>query len=287
MAQDVIPFEGLTRELASAYQVEPKELIDTVKTMCFPGGAASDAQLFVFLTLAKQHDLSPFNREIYAFVSGGKLQTIVGFDGWIKMVNRHPQFAGFEFTDIHEDGKLIAVTCQMWRKDWSRAGEATEYFAECAGTTDPWKKWPHRMLRNKAYIQCARMTFGFAGIVDPDEAERIATPENWKTVESVGVVVEEKVQEGAGADSVGSPPAEPAPYAPVVEPEVAKEEKPKAKAKKTGEAGARGKLDKLIAEHVTSARLNLFLGQFGVGKVEELSDEQVDNLIQRIEKKVK
>ncbi|MCO2532685.1 phage recombination protein Bet, partial [Pseudomonas aeruginosa] len=30
-----------------------------------------------------------------------------------------------------------------------------------------------RMLRHKAMIQCARLAFGFAGIYDQDEAERI------------------------------------------------------------------------------------------------------------------
>jgi hypothetical protein len=29
------------------------------------------------------------------------------------------------------------------------------------------------MLRHKSYIQCARVCFGFSGIYDPDEAERI------------------------------------------------------------------------------------------------------------------
>ncbi|EEW4602325.1 phage recombination protein Bet, partial [Escherichia coli] len=32
---------------------------------------------------------------------------------------------------------------------------------------------PKRMLRHKAMIQCARLAFGFAGIYDNDEAERI------------------------------------------------------------------------------------------------------------------
>jgi hypothetical protein len=39
--------------------------------------------------------------------------------------------------------------------------------------TEPWKKWPVRMLRWKAYIQCARVTFGLSGIYDSDEAARI------------------------------------------------------------------------------------------------------------------
>ena len=29
------------------------------------------------------------------------------------------------------------------------------------------------MLRHKALIQCARYAFGFAGLIDPDEAERM------------------------------------------------------------------------------------------------------------------
>ncbi|EBR4477838.1 phage recombination protein Bet, partial [Salmonella enterica] len=32
---------------------------------------------------------------------------------------------------------------------------------------------PTRMLRHKTLIQCARLAFGFAGIFDQDEAERV------------------------------------------------------------------------------------------------------------------
>src|SRR5690606_21577300 len=72
-------------------------------------------------------------------------------------------------------GKLSAVTCRIFRKDRSRHTAVTEYLNECAGTSEPWKKWPARMLRHKAAIQCARYAFGLSGIVDPDEAERIAS----------------------------------------------------------------------------------------------------------------
>jgi hypothetical protein len=33
------------------------------------------------------------------------------------------------------------------------------------------------MLRHKAMIQCARVAFGFVGVFDPDEAERIVEVE--------------------------------------------------------------------------------------------------------------
>ena len=45
---------------------------------------------------------------------------------------------------------------------------------ECKRDVAPWKSHPRRMLRHKAMIQCARLAFGFAGIYDQDEAERIA-----------------------------------------------------------------------------------------------------------------
>ena len=37
----------------------------------------------------------------------------------------------------------------------------------------PGNPTPRRMLRHKAMIQCARLAFGFGGIYDQDEAERI------------------------------------------------------------------------------------------------------------------
>ena len=48
---------------------------------------------------------------------------------------------------------------------------------ECARNTDPWKSHPRRMLRHKATIQAARIAFGFAGIYDEDEGERIVEAE--------------------------------------------------------------------------------------------------------------
>jgi hypothetical protein len=48
-----------------------------------------------------------------------------------------------------------------------------EYMSECFRQTDPWKKWPNRMLRHKAAIQAARYAFGFSGIMEPDEYDRM------------------------------------------------------------------------------------------------------------------
>ncbi|MDY2948146.1 MAG: recombinase RecT, partial [Mannheimia varigena] len=67
-----------------------------------------------------------------------------------------------------------SCTCRVYRKDRNRPVTVTEYMDECRRDTQPWKSHPKRMLRHKAMIQCARLAFGFTGIYDQDEAERIA-----------------------------------------------------------------------------------------------------------------
>jgi len=102
------------------------------------------------------------------------VQPIVGVDGWANIINNQKQFDGMSF-EYDEDGpKLKAITCLMYRKDRSHPTSITEYMVECDRGTEPWKKWPRRMLRQKAMIQCARMAFSLSGIVDEDEAERMA-----------------------------------------------------------------------------------------------------------------
>lgn len=141
-----------------------------------PNPNVKPAEIATFLMVAKEYKLNPITKEIYAFPNRGGIQPIVSIDGWLKIINSHPQFDGMEFDDkLDANGNVTAITCRIYRKDREHAVEMTEYMAECHRNTEPWKQWPHRMLRHKATIQAARYAFGFSGIVDPDEAERIDT----------------------------------------------------------------------------------------------------------------
>ena len=95
---------------------------------------------------------------------------MVSVDGWIKLMNRHPQFDGIQFRTDDVDGKPFSVTATIYLKDRSRPVEITEFFSECNRNSEPWKVNPRRMLRHKALIQCARVAFGFSGITDEEEA---------------------------------------------------------------------------------------------------------------------
>ena len=65
------------------------------------------------------------------------------------------------------------MVCTMHRKDRSHPTILTEYMSECRRQSIPWQVTPRRMLRHRAFIQAARITFGFAGIYGEDEARDI------------------------------------------------------------------------------------------------------------------
>lgn len=152
-----------------------EELIETLKATAFrqrESGAVpiTDAQMLALLIIANEYGLNPWTKEIYAFPDRGGIQPIVGYDGWVRIINEHPQFDGMEFEVEPTKGEF--ATCRIFRKDRSRPIEITEYLAECKRNTDPWSKWPRRMIRNKSVIQCARLAFGFA--LQDDEEGAIA-----------------------------------------------------------------------------------------------------------------
>lgn len=147
--------------------VDEGNLYQTLKATVFKD-AKDDSQLATLMIVANQYGLNPFTKEIYAFPSRGAVIPIVSVDGWTRIINDNPNCDGIQFSQDDE-----SATCTIYRKDRSHPTVVTEYLTECKMNTDPWKKYPKRMLRHKALIQCARVAFGYSGIYDEDEAKRI------------------------------------------------------------------------------------------------------------------
>lgn len=149
---------------------ESADLVSTLKATAFKG-QVSDAQMGALLIVANQYGLNPWTKEIYAFPDRNNgIVPVVGVDGWSRIINSHNQFDGMDFEQDAE-----SCTCIIYRKDRSHPIKVTEWMDECKRDgVGPWKSHPKRMLRHKAMIQCARLAFGFAGIYDQDEAERIS-----------------------------------------------------------------------------------------------------------------
>lgn len=166
--------------LSVSMGVSQEEVVDVIKGMIISsknqhGAIATNAEMAVVSSVCAKYDLNPLVSECAAFVSGGKLSVVVMIQGWYRIVNRQPDFDGVEFEDkLDSNGGIIATTCVMYLKNRSRPVRVTEYLSECRQErSDVWKKYPFRMLRHKAYIQCAKMAFGISEVIDDDEASRI------------------------------------------------------------------------------------------------------------------
>lgn len=159
----------LTKKLASRLDIgDGAGLVDTLKATAFKG-QVSDAQMTALLVVANQYGLNPWTKEIYAFPDKNNgIVPVVGVDGWARIINSNDKFDGMEFLQDEE-----SCTCIIYRKDRGHPIKVTEYMSECKRGAGPWQSHPKRMLRHKAMIQCARLAFGFGGIYDQDEADRI------------------------------------------------------------------------------------------------------------------
>jgi len=162
---------ALSSKLAATLNVgtDGGELLSVLKSTAFRG-QVSDAQMTALLIVAQQYGLNPWTKEIYAFPDRQNgIVPVVGVDGWARIINGNPQFDGMDFAQDDE-----SCTCVIYRKDRTHPIKVTEWMAECRRDgVGPWKSHPRRMLRHKAMIQCARIAFGFVGIYDEDEAQRI------------------------------------------------------------------------------------------------------------------
>lgn len=172
MSKELVEVNPLN-ELSTYLKTDPKVLAEVLKKTAF-ANCTTDEDFVSCVIVANTYKLNPLLGQIHAFRGkNGAIKPVVSIDGWAKLVTTHPDYDGVEFEDIRENGKLIAITTKLYVKNKRMPTSVTEYLDECKRDIDTWRKWPYRMLRHKSYSQCARIAFGFSGIYDEDEAERI------------------------------------------------------------------------------------------------------------------
>ena len=206
--------QSLIARIADRYAVEPSRLLGTLKATAFrqTGNNAVEAtneQMMALLVVADQYGLNPFTRELYAFPDKQRgIVPIVSVDGWIRIINSHPNYDGITFRESEDLVIMDDDTrpCPAWmevtiyRRDRQHPTILREYLDECyrpafvgkskgdgGGTykiAGPWQTHPKRFLRHKTLIQGGRVAFGFAGIYDPDEGDRIIEGQLARDVET-------------------------------------------------------------------------------------------------------
>jgi phage recombination protein Bet len=218
----------LTAHFADAYGIPQNQVADVVKATCFKGQAAqraTNAQMMMFLSVAKMYGLNPFMREIFAFPDKNNgITPIVGVDGFIALAMKNTRYIGHDYVYAEKlvsmpgtkdgQGKQIPewIECHVLVRssEGPRTVKAREYFDECYNpSAGPWNSHPRRQLRHKATIQALRLAIGLHGIYDEDEGERIANPDPLPS-EAQAASVASRIGDGLAAAGIAPVQDEPA-----------------------------------------------------------------------------
>lgn len=187
---------SLAQRMVERFGVDQDKIFHTLKATAFKvrDGSVSDEQMTALLVVADQYGLNPWTKELYAYPDKQNgIVPVVSVDGWTRIINGNPMLDGIEFRysdkmTTPSGGKPAPEWCEVviTRKDREKPIVIREYLDEVyrppfRGKKDgrefevggPWQSHTKRMLRHKTLIQGARTAFGFAGIYDEDEAQRI------------------------------------------------------------------------------------------------------------------
>ena len=114
------------------------------------------------LRIARQYQLDPLQEEILLTQYEDCWQVSISIDGWIKLMNKHPAFAGITFVESAETIESLPtwMECIIYRSDRVIPTTVREHFLEVRQDSDIWKKMPRRMLRHRTFQQCVRLAMG-------------------------------------------------------------------------------------------------------------------------------
>jgi hypothetical protein len=114
------------------------------------------------LRLASKYQLDPLSDEINVLETKEGYLPFITIDGWAKLINQHPQYAGMSLRDSTEliDGIPTWMECTIYRNDRILPIVIKEYFEEVKTDHPSWQQMPRRMLRHRVIQQCARLALG-------------------------------------------------------------------------------------------------------------------------------
>jgi len=129
------------------------------------------------LRLASKHLLDPLSDEISIMETKEGFIPFITIDGWAKLMNQHPQYAGMSLREPTESNSQLPawMECTIYRNDRILPIVVKEYLEEVMTNHPSWQQMPRRMLRHRVIQQCARLAFGIS-------AQEVATVEKNKKV---------------------------------------------------------------------------------------------------------
>ncbi|NBQ39811.1 MAG: hypothetical protein EBU34_08525 [Alphaproteobacteria bacterium] len=89
-------------------------------------------------------------------------QAVITTQGYARLMNACPQFKGmtYSYSGSSNDAITDWIECSIYRADRDSPITVREYYLETRRDSVAWQKMPRRMLRNRAFQQCAKMALG-------------------------------------------------------------------------------------------------------------------------------
>jgi hypothetical protein len=132
----------------------------------------TDNEMFQGMSLVARYGLDPITREIYVTKDKhGRLITIIGIDGWVKILNRTEGYDGFEQElEFNEKGQLEWAETRIYSKKHSKPTVYRAFWQEYAGISGfVAKSMPSHMLRLFSLRHAARLFTPIGGNVMTEE----------------------------------------------------------------------------------------------------------------------
>ena len=193
-------YAGSTNEVIKSLglNVEAPVLFNHIYQMLSNNGKdsrnVSQMDVYTFLVNCKQLNLNPKTKQIYGFVSKGKVVNIISIEGFTEIANRDPAYDGVEFeigpmaekelsytknefSNGQKSQKIVTVKrkvadwikCIIYRNDRNHPVSVTTFFDESNTGTEPWATKPMQMLQNRAFANSVKKAFSINGYLEKEE----------------------------------------------------------------------------------------------------------------------
>lgn len=126
----------------------------------------TDMDKMAMLQLMRSMDLNPLRKEVYAIPYQGKLQIVIGVDGWRKAAHATGRYLSGEAV-YGEDEYGVFCTYTVLTTDGGRFS-STCWLSEFKSGSPLWGRMPRHMLAVKAEVHALKRAFGLAGPTEWD-----------------------------------------------------------------------------------------------------------------------
>jgi len=167
--------QSITEDTAAFIGVPAGKVFDVLRgiwTVTAGKPPLTDQELMVGMALVARYGLDPFAREIYVTRdSKNRLMTIIGIDGFIRILDRTDHYDGFEQTIFEEKGEITKVVTAIYSTKRDHPAKYTAYmkdYAQLGGFM--LTKIPGHMLRLFSLKHAARLFVPLGTVVTAEEA---------------------------------------------------------------------------------------------------------------------